>query len=145
MMVRGSADLGHAKEAILVRTIEGPGKFEGEPIWAPYVWAVSLSDGGDEQVGSVSEHGVCYILIRGGIDVRELPEDIKKQAEMYGAEELTDEENEFVAQQAGFIIREDDQGFVSVEAFETEEDLEAEWAEKEKEIEEMSLEFEDDE
>lgn len=127
-----------------MRTIQGPGKFEGEPIYAPYVWAVSLNDGGDEQVGSIEEYGVVYILIRGGINVRELPEDIKKHAQMYGAEELTDEENEFIAKQVGFIIREDDQGFVSVEAFETEKELEEEWEEKEQEIEELSLEFEAD-
>lgn len=48
--------------------IETPGKFEGEPIFAPYFWDIMLEGGADHDCGE------CVYFIVSEVDVRLYPE-----------------------------------------------------------------------
>lgn len=97
----------------------GPGKFSLEIDAA--VYDASLEGGADEEIGDVETTG-WYGILRGAIDP---PAD------------ATPEEKAFLAAQAGAIISEDSQGFVSVEYYESETELEDAWSDIQDEIGEL--------
>lgn len=102
----------------------GPGKFN--TILDAYVYDVSM-DGAEVECGSVDENGVWYGVMRHG-------HTIFKDGDP-SLEELTPAERDLLMHCAGVILSENDQGFVSVEYFDTMEELDAAWAEIEQEIE----------
>jgi hypothetical protein len=101
-----------------LRRYEHPGKFEGGLIIDEYVHAASL-DGGCETVGS-DDGGESYTSVDGPLS------DITP-ADEHGAPRLTEGELSFLASQAGAIIYEDSQGFVSVTYYADEESYLIAW------------------
>lgn len=102
----------------------GPGKFN--TILDAYVYNVSLDGGCDSEAGDVSEYGEWYGLIRHGQTIfRDHDPSL---------EPLNDEEREELTSCAGVIIREDSNGFVHVDYFDTTEALDAAWAKIEHEF-----------
>ena len=110
----------------------GPGKFS--TILDSYVYSVSLDGGADEECGSV-DGGTWYGLMRNGRTIFRDHDPL--------LESLNEAEQEQLTASAGVIVSEDSQGFVSVEYFETEKDLDAAWAEVEAEVAEDENEDED--
>lgn len=109
----------------------GPGKFD--TILDSYVYGLSL-DGGAEDAGDVSEIGIVYSRIELGPDaVKDIEEKLAQDKE----EPLTPEERELLEQSFGAILTENDQGFVSVDYFETKKEYDKDWKEVEAEVEEM--------
>lgn len=102
----------------------GPGKFN--TILDAYVYSVSLDGGCDSEAGDVSEYGEWYGLMRNG-------RTIFRDNDPF-LEPLNDEEREHLTSSAGVIIREDSQGFVFVNYFDSEENLDKKWAEIEKQF-----------
>lgn len=97
----------------------GPGKFS--TILDAYVYDVSLDGGCDEELGSVDESG-WYGLMRNGF---------KDHDPLL--ETLNEDEQAQLTECAGVILSEDSQGFVSVDYYDTDEALNAAWAEIEQE------------
>ena len=93
------------------------GKFDLEV--DAYLYDVSLDGGADEEVGSSTEGAGWYGLMRAPLVHSE------QRAKEYG---LTDEEVSFLQSKAGAILFEDTQGFVTVEYYDTAEELENAWA-----------------
>jgi hypothetical protein len=94
-----------------------PGKF-----WSTldrYVYQVSLDGGPDESVGSVSENGIWYGLMREGHTIFRNHDPC--------LETLTQEEGDFLRSVAGAIIQEDEYGFVTVDFFDHKRDLDRKW------------------
>ncbi len=110
----------------------GPGKFS--TILDAYVYSVSLDGGCDEELGDVSENGAWYGLMRHGRTI------FRDHDPML--ESLNETEQEQLTSSAGVIVTESSQGFVYVDYYDTDEDLNADWAAIEKEFEQ---EFADDE
>lgn len=104
----------------MLRMVDTPGKFEGELWVSEYVYRLVLGGFSDATEGSCDEYGVVYDLVREPLDVSDVLET---------GESLTDEEEKFLRRKAGAIVREDDQGFVTVEYYETQEELDEAWAE----------------
>ncbi len=107
----------------------GPGKFN--TIVDSYVYDLA-GNGCDEEGGDVQENGTWYGLMRDtfkleGPFVDFTPEQLAN---------MTQAERELLTTTAGVIISEDDQGFVTVEYFDTAEQLEAAWSEVEAELSE---------
>lgn len=101
----------------------GPGKFEGQPRCHRIV-ADCAQYGGDDD-GSVD--GVT--MLRGGLSENEPGSFNAEGLRMAGMNDLTADERAYLASASGWIIDErDEQGFVTVERFETSDDLEAAWA-----------------
>lgn len=94
----------------------GPGKFN--TILDSIVYQLTL-DGCDEETGSVSETGIWYGLLQGSL---------KESLNPGESKELNAEELAFLAHKAGAIVSEDDQGFVSVEYYESSEEMESAWS-----------------
>ncbi|MGH9389852.1 MAG: hypothetical protein ACRD1Z_09565 [Vicinamibacteria bacterium] len=108
----------------------GPGKFD--TILDSYVYILSL-DGADT-VGDVSEIGIVYSRIEFGSDaVRDIEREIEREKD----DPLTDEERELVRGSFGAILTENDQGFVSVDYFETEKAYNSDWKKIEEEVDSM--------
>lgn len=114
----------------MMREYPYPGKYEGELQISEYVHRLS-QEWTDEEAGSCSEYGIWYGLLREPLDVSSV---------LKPGETLAAEEEEFLAAQAGAIVEETDQGFVSVTYYETEEELDKAWAEI---VEEFSCEEEE--
>lgn len=87
----------------------GPGKFEGQPRCHADVHELSLC-GADESVG---DGDAWADLLVGGLP---------------GDGERTADEDAYLASAAGWIIYGDAQGFVTVERYEDEGELRADWA-----------------
>lgn len=96
-----------------LRPYPHPGKFEGGLVIDEAVYGIGCWD---EEAGDVQENGRWYGLLRDGIE--EAQDD---------APELTEFEREYLRGVAGAIVSENDQGFVSVDYFDTAEALEATW------------------
>jgi hypothetical protein len=111
------------------------GKFEGGLYIDQYAFDITL-DGVDDEIGDVSEQGIWYGKIyRGTETVYSL---IKKRMDD-DEDKMTPEEEEYLADVIGIIVSEDDQGFVNVDYYESDEDLKKDW---DKIVDDMS---EDDE
>lgn len=95
----------------------GPGKFD--TILDEYVYSVSLDGGPDEELGSVSENGTWYGLMRNGSTI------FRDHDPML--ETLNEAEQELLTSCAGVIIEEDSQGFVGVTYYDTEAEMDAAW------------------
>ena len=111
------------------------GKFEGGLYIDQYAFDITL-DGVDDEIGDVSEQGIWYGKIYRGTDT--IYSLIKAKIEE-DEEKLTPEEEEYLADVIGIIVSEDDQGFVNVDYYESDEDLKKDW---DKIVDDMS---EDDE
>jgi hypothetical protein len=96
----------------------GPGKFL--TILDSYVYSVSLDGGCDEEEGSVSECGEWYGVMRNGRTIFRDHDPL--------LETLTPDEQEQLTSSAGVILREDSNGFVSVDYYGTAESLETAWS-----------------
>ncbi len=96
----------------------GPGKFN--TILDSYVYSVSLDGGTDDELGSVSENGRWYGLMRHGRTIFRDHDPL--------LETLNETEQDMLTSAAGVILTEDSQGFVYVEYFETTETLDAVWS-----------------
>src|SRR5262245_13454359 len=95
----------------------GPGKFD--TVLDSYVYSVSLDGGCDSECGSVDETGRWCGLMRHGSTI------FRDHDPML--ETLNSEEQEKLTGCAGVILSEDSQGFVSVDYFETQAELDAAW------------------
>ena len=93
----------------------GLGKFAS--ILDSYVWEVSM-DGADEEVGDVDSGG-WYGLMRDGASI--------VNSIVSNGETLTTAEDALLAGSIAVILSEDSQGFVSVDYFDTAEELDAAW------------------
>jgi len=99
------------------------GKFEGGLYIDQYVYEASL-DGCDDEIGDVSEQGIWYGKIyRGTTTIYSMVQEQMKDDD----EKLTSEEQEFLADVIGIIISEDDQGFISVDYYESDKKLKTDW------------------
>jgi len=96
----------------------GPGKFS--TVLDSYVYSVSLDGGCDEESGDVSECGEWYGVMRNGGTI------FRDHDPMLDT--LTAEEQEKLTSSAGVILREDSNGFVSVDYYGTAESLETAWS-----------------
>jgi hypothetical protein len=96
----------------------GPGKFS--TMLDSYVYSVSLDGGCDEEEGSISESGEWYGVMRNGRTI------FRDHDPML--ESLTPEEQEKLTSSAGVILREDSQGFVTVDYYDTDDSLELAWS-----------------
>jgi len=104
---------------------------------------VSLDGGPDEELPGDVEGFGWYGLMYGGPDLLEA---IKRVAEEQGYAPLEEDEEGYFLENAGFIITADSQGFVYVQAYETERELRDAWSELEEEYEDWlreSGEYED--
>jgi hypothetical protein len=108
----------------------GPGKFN--TILDSYVYDLSL-DGADT-LGDVSEIGIVYSAVDLGPDALA---DIEKSVAKGNDGPLTPEERRLIEKSAGAILTENDQGFVSVDYFDTEDELDKDWEEIESEVDDM--------
>jgi hypothetical protein len=103
---------------------EHPGKFEGEPRISEFIWDLSLSDGGG--LGDVEGFGYYQQFDLGPSAVDEIAAQAKENDV-----ELTVDEKYFIRSNAGAIISEDNNGFVSVEYFWDKDLYERRWRELE--------------
>jgi hypothetical protein len=114
----------------------GPGKFN--TILDSYIYAMIGEGMGAESCGDVSEVGFAAELIElGDADALKEVERIAKEE----GDELTQEEKDMILESAGAIMVENEQGFVSVDYYDTEKEMKKDWAE----IEEDASSDEDDE
>ena len=97
-----------------LRRADGPGKFEGELLVTELLYTATL-DGGPDDEASDEFAGTWFGRLDGPL------------VQDYLADKLTDEEREFLSSQAGAILCEDTQGFVSASYYETKEALDADW------------------
>ena len=104
----------------------GPGKFD--TILDAYVYDVSLDGGCDEELGESDSFG-WYGLMRAD---KSFAGDVRREAERNQDQDLTEGEWLLLTGTAGVILSEDSQGFVSVEYFDTQAELETAWMELEK-------------
>lgn len=86
-----------------------------------YVWNVSLEGGCDAEIGSVTENGHWYGLMRDG-------HSIFRDHDPF-CEPLNEAEREQLKNSAGVILTEDSYGFVRIEYFDEEAALNAAWSE----------------
>ena len=94
----------------------GPGKFS--TMVDAYVYSVSL-DGCDETHGSCSENGVWIGRMSPGRGIlRDMCSD---------TEPLNEDEARLLTACAGVILEENDQGFVSVTYYQTDDELQYDW------------------
>lgn len=103
----------------------GPGKFEG----SGEIGSLINDLGTDEDLGDSETFG-WYGLLRDG-------ESILAQLLESGAE-VTEEEAENLRTSAGVILHEDSQGFVDVDYYDTEDELEEAWSDLEDEYSEFA-------
>ncbi len=96
----------------------GPGKFD--TILDSYVYSVSL-DGTCEECGSV-DTGRWYGMMRGSLSLSHAD---SRDSDYF---DLNSAERAELTRYAGVIVSEDSQGFVSVEYYETVEELGEAWA-----------------
>lgn len=115
-----------------LRRYPTPGKFEGEPWIASYIWDLSMVGGGG--VGNEQDMGWYADQVDLGPDA---VDDMEQAAKDAGDPPLTEDEKDFIRHMAGAIAEENDVGFVSVEFFETKDELEKKW----KEYEDAEAEF----
>jgi hypothetical protein len=106
-----------------IRSYPHPGKYQGGLIIDEVAHLITM-DGADDECGDVSEQGEWYGLLYGPI-IDPARGDVQEVAG-YGVD-LNSSEATFLAETAGCIVREDDQGFVSVEWYETPGDLDGAW------------------
>jgi hypothetical protein len=101
----------------------GPGKFN--TILDSYVYSVSLDGGCDEETGDANYSG-WYGLMRNG-------HTIFRDHDPH-LESLNDDERDKLTSCAGVILREDSNGFVYVDYYNTNEDLDRAWSAIEQEF-----------
>lgn len=102
----------------------GPGKFN--TIIDSLVYEMTTAGMGDESCGDVSEVGFYAEKVTlGDKDALKAVEDFAKE----GGEELTPEEKSLIEESVGAIVVENEQGFVSVDYYDDEKELEKDWAE----------------
>src|SRR6266571_7157828 len=94
----------------------GPGKFN--TILDSYVYEVSLDGGCDDEIGSVDEGG-WFGMMRNGRTIFKDHDPL--------LETLNEAERELLTTSAGVILSEDSNGFVYVDYFKTEDELNAAW------------------
>src|SRR5438128_6733812 len=94
----------------------GPGKFN--TILDSYVYQVSLEGGCDDEIGSVDEGG-WFGLMRNGHTIFRDHDPL--------LETLNPAEQEKLTSSAGVILSEDSQGFVCVDYYDTDAELDEAW------------------
>jgi hypothetical protein len=106
------------------------GKFEGEGALAEFIYEVVLDGDCDESIPSNEGMTTGYVLLRGPFTKKQIegratsPEMLRLLNRIAG--EYAGQKNPLYA--AGFILSEDPQGFVSVEVFESPDQLAESWA-----------------
>jgi len=112
-----------------VRKYPYPGKFEGERIYAPFLYQFAGYGYGDDFIGSVAEIGWCATLLEAPLVD---DEEIKKWNENNPDLALNEEEIQHLRNLAGVIIVEDDLGFAHIHEYENRDDLMRDWEEWER-------------
>ena len=102
------------------------GKYEGGLVIDEIVHCMSL-EGCDEEEGSCSENGYWYGLLRGPFKSEGEFANISATARLDF--KITRGEIRFLADVAGAIVKETDQGFVSVEYYDDVDRMREDWAE----------------
>lgn len=105
----------------------GPGKFN--TILDGVIYGMVNSGIGDQSCGDVSEVGFYAESILLGPDAIPEAETEAKEFKSRTDGFLTDEEKDLIRNSYGAIMVENDQGFVSVDYYDTQEEYEADWAE----------------
>lgn len=109
-----------------LRPYPGPGKYEGGLAIDEWAHVMTMA-GCDDEAGDVAERGEWYGLMRGPFKADGPFADITPVAiAEYG---ITDDELAYLAAVAGCIVREDNQGFVSVAWYDDAATMERDWAE----------------
>ena len=115
---------------MVLRMVEGPGKFEGELELTRILWDLTLAGWGDDEVGA--EGSGNYILLKffaydlvNGIALPRILTDLRD----YGVD-LTPEEEALLNSHAGVILHESagNDGFVFGDYYETGEELSSTWS-----------------
>ena len=99
-----------------------PGKFEGELRISEFIWDLTLEGFEDEELGDVESFGYFAKVSLGP----KMLDDVARMARETGVE-LTPGERQFVKEQAGVILSEDNFGFVSATYFDSKERLDEVW------------------
>ena len=119
----------------------GPGKFD--TVVDGYVYETAL-DGCCEEAGDASGPGWhARVSLGDGETLKSIRESAAEQGD-----QITTKEEELIVNHAGAIVRENDQGFVGVSYYDSEEELDRAWSEVEEEcaeFEEECAEFEGEE
>lgn len=122
-----------------LRRYEHPGKFEGGLVIDELAYIISL-DGGCESI-SLSEWAVdCYTRVDGPITAHDVRGVLRDNPDLF----LTEDERKFLVHTAGAIVHEDNNGFVTVDWFDTKKELEEDWTVLEVFAQEMLDEEEND-
>lgn len=125
-----------------VRRYPYPGKFEGEKIYAPFLYQFAGYGSGDDFVGSVAEIGWCATLLKAPlVDENE----VKRWNEENPDLELNEEEIQHLQNLAGVIIVEDDLGFAHFHEYTDHDTLMRDWDEYMMDAERAFNEIEDGE
>jgi hypothetical protein len=96
-----------------------------------YLYQALLDGAEDDSLGDVHEYGFFAARFDFRGDEAEYLDRIAREE----GDALTDEERRFLRAQAGAILIEDDQGFVSVEYYDSPRELRERWRELEEAIE----------
>ena len=118
----------------------GPGKFN--TIVDSVIYGMVNSGMGNESIGDVSEIGFYAESILLGPDAVKDAEDEAKEFAPHTEGELTKEEKDLIRESYAAIMVENEQGFVSVDYYDTKKEYEDDWKQLE---EEASGEPEDEE
>ena len=105
-----------------------PGKFEGELRISEFVWDLSMQGYESAALGDVQDFGYYSLIPLGP----EAVDDVAKQAREANVE-LTPAERQFIHENAGAIAREDNNGFVYVQYFDSKKTLNRSWSKLEDE------------
>lgn len=105
----------------------GPGKYN--LIVDSYVHSTILEGMGDESCGDVSEVGFAADSVLLGSDSLDEIERIAAEDKSGLRGGLTDEERDLIKESYGAIVVENDQGFVTVDYYDTQKEFDKDWAE----------------
>lgn len=123
----------------MIRRIKSPGKFEGEDALSLAIYEMLLDGGGDEFEGDEFS-GESFTLIRGPFTMASLNGKFDLLTYHFNHPSLNRAERKYLKRQAGAILYESSQGFITTTRYTSEKDLDKAW----NKVSEMFEEVEDD-